>query len=85
MDCVKDDGRVVDLDKVNDRVEWSRVSRRPDPLEGTNGMMMIMKGVIFTPKGVIFTPKITVNVTIHLYAVSNSHLWRVFSGKTSAK
>jgi hypothetical protein len=31
MDCVKDDGRVVDLDKVNGRVEWSRVSRRPDP------------------------------------------------------
>jgi hypothetical protein len=29
-DCVRDDGRVVDLDKVNDRVERSKVSRRPD-------------------------------------------------------
>jgi hypothetical protein len=30
MDCVRD-GREVDLDKGNDRVEWSKVSRRPDP------------------------------------------------------
>ena len=34
MDCVRDYGRVVDLDKVNDRVEWSNVLRRPSPLEG---------------------------------------------------
>lgn len=31
MDCVRDDGRVVDLDKVDDRIEWREVSRRPDP------------------------------------------------------
>jgi hypothetical protein len=38
MDCARDDGRVVDLDKVNDRIEWSKVSRvdDPTPLEGTN-------------------------------------------------
>ena len=31
VDSVRDDGRVVDLDKVNDRVEWSKVSRQPEP------------------------------------------------------
>jgi hypothetical protein len=30
MDCVQDDGRVVDLDKVDDRIAWSKVSRRDD-------------------------------------------------------
>lgn len=30
IDCVRDDGRVVDLGKVNDRIEWSKMSRRPD-------------------------------------------------------
>ena len=41
MGCVRDDGRVVDLDKVDYRIEWRKVSRRP-PLEGTNGMMTMM-------------------------------------------
>ena len=27
MGCVRDDGRVVDLDKVDDRIEWRKVSR----------------------------------------------------------
>ncbi|KAK4314273.1 hypothetical protein Pmani_014425 [Petrolisthes manimaculis] len=31
MDCVRDDGRQVDLSKVGDRVMWRAVSRRPDP------------------------------------------------------
>ena len=31
MDCVRDDGRVVDLDKVDDRIEWREVSRQPKP------------------------------------------------------
>ena len=29
-----DDGRVVDLDKVDDRIEWRKVSRRSDPSWG---------------------------------------------------
>ena len=33
MDCARDDGRVVDLDKVNDRIEWSKVSRVDDPTD----------------------------------------------------
>jgi hypothetical protein len=51
MDCARDDGRVVDLDKVNDRIEWSKVSRvdDPTPLEGTNGMMMIMMSIEIKP------------------------------------
>lgn len=36
---VRDDGRVVGLDAVNDRIEWRKVSRGPHPLQGTNGMM----------------------------------------------
>ena len=31
MGCVRDDGRVVDLDKVDDKIEWRKLSRRPDP------------------------------------------------------
>ena len=31
MGCVRDDGRVVDLDKVDYRIEWRKVSRRPPP------------------------------------------------------
>ena len=43
MGCVRDDGRVVDLDKVDDRIEWRRCRDDPTSLEGTNGkMMMIM-------------------------------------------
>ena len=30
MGCVQDDGRMVDLDKVDDRIEWRKVSRRPE-------------------------------------------------------
>ena len=32
--CVQDDGRMVDLDKVDDRIEWRKVSRRPNPPSG---------------------------------------------------
>ena len=30
-DGVRDDGRVVDLEKVDDRIEWRKVSRRLNP------------------------------------------------------
>ena len=30
MDCVRDDGKVVDLSRVGDRRQWRAVSRRPD-------------------------------------------------------
>ena len=36
MDCVRDDGKVVDLSRVSDRRQWRAVSRRP------NGMIMMM-------------------------------------------
>ena len=44
MDCVRDDGKVVDLSRVGDRRQWRGQRCRPDPtpLEGTNGMMMMM-------------------------------------------
>ena len=32
MGCVRDDGRVVDLDKVDDKIEWRKVWRRPNAL-----------------------------------------------------
>ena len=41
MDYVKEDGRVVDLDVVEENARWMTITRRP--LEGTNGMMMILK------------------------------------------
>ena len=31
IDCVRDDGRVLDLSRVGDRRQWRAVSRRPDP------------------------------------------------------
>ena len=53
MDCVRDDGKVVDLSRVGDRRQWRAVSRRPNPLEGTNGMMIrcpcpLNRGFIYT-------------------------------------
>ena len=39
MDCMRDDGRVADLDKVDDRIKWRKMYWRPNPLEGIYGMM----------------------------------------------
>jgi hypothetical protein len=47
MDCVWDDGKMVNLDKVDNRIAWSKVSRRPNFYEGTNRMMIMMNfGII---------------------------------------
>jgi hypothetical protein len=45
MDCIRDDGRVVDLDKVNDRVEWSKVTRPPGQTGWWWFLSICIKGV----------------------------------------